>query len=113
MKKFILCNNNHIPPIHMKDTKELQEFIKSNMDIDISLQDTYLLWDSISDSWDAVWLDINIHPEGETREEFLKREMCKRGYLVDESSTLCPAYTYDEEEEDPDYITMRIMSDKF
>lgn len=113
MKKFILCNNNHIPPIYMKDTKELQEFIKSHMDIDISLQDTYLLWDSISDSWDAVWLDIEIYPLGDTREEFLKREMCKRGYLVSESGTIC-TNTYDEEEEeDPYYTTMRIMSDKF
>lgn len=38
--------------------------------------------------------------------------MCKRGYLVDESGTIC-TNTYDEEEEDPDYTTMRIMSDKF
>lgn len=83
MRKFVFSNKNNIPGNRMEDVKELQKFIRFHMDIDISLSDTYRLWDSISKSWSAGWLSIDTHPVGETREEFLESEMEKRGYLVD------------------------------
>lgn len=82
MKKFIFKRETNIPDSRIEDTKELQKFIKEKMDINISLTDTFLLWDSISDSWCAGWLDINTHPDGDTREEFLLYEMIRRGYFI-------------------------------
>lgn len=83
MKRFVFKKKEIIPSNYREDTKRLQEFIRSHLDIEISLYDTYTLWDSISDDWGASWLNIETHYEDMTRKEFLLYEMNKRGNIIE------------------------------
>lgn len=86
MLRFVPRKKNHsdLPDYVVEGTIEIMEFIRKNLDIYISFNDTYELWSDISYSWSAGWLSPGTHPEGSTREEFLLSEMEKRGYLVEE-----------------------------
>lgn len=83
MKKYVYNPPLGIPNYMIEDCKKLMEFMRSNMGIEISLNDTYRFWSDVSDSWDAVWLNIDSHYDRMTREEFLQYELEKRGYFIE------------------------------
>lgn len=80
MKKFLYCNQ--VPKNRLEDVQDLAIFIRNNLQIDISLGDTYRLWSDISESWSAGWLNIDAHYEDMTREDFILYEMQKRGFIL-------------------------------
>ena len=82
MKEFIFNPNTIVPSNRLDDVKEIRRFIIFEMNIQISLQDTYLFWDRVSDDWDAGWLSIDAHYEGMSREEFILIKMREHGHII-------------------------------
>lgn len=87
MRKFIMKNKKIIPANRMSDVRSLKKFIEEKLDIQISLMDTYLFWDHVSDSWCAGWLAITTHYDDMTREEFLEYELEKYGVILDDEDS--------------------------
>ena len=83
MRCFTYKGNTEIPECYLQDCMELQRFIRENLQIDISLLDTYRFWCDVSDSWDAIWLYIDTHYEDETREDFLEYQLQKYGNIYE------------------------------
>ena len=72
-----------IPYEHLDEVLELRRFIRDKLNIRMTVHDVYRLWCDVSASWDAGWLRIDTHYEGETREEFLMDQInryCRRTY---------------------------------
>ena len=82
MKRFIYDHVADIPDNRLEDVLRLRHFIMNNLNIDISVADTYRFWDSVSSSWSAGWLYIDTHYTCMTREEFLLGELQKYGTII-------------------------------
>lgn len=82
MQLFQFKFESMVPESYREDVRELQRFILDNLDIHISLTDTYLFWETVSDSWSASWLCITAHYEHQTREEFLLDKLNEFGCVI-------------------------------
>ena len=84
MKRFVFKREKVVPDARIDDCRELRKFIRNNLNVEISLRDTYDFWCKVSESWSAGWLYIDTHYEGYTREEFLLEMLERYGVLIDE-----------------------------
>lgn len=83
MEHFVFKSTVVIPECYMEDVYNLRNFIITEMNIQISLKDTYLLWSAVSEDWDAGWLSITAHYEDQTRGEFLRDCMERHGRIFE------------------------------
>lgn len=81
MDRYVFIGQERIPSNRIDDVKELQTFIRRELDIFLTINDVYKLWCQVSEDWDAGWLTIYTHFNGVTREEFLRDQIekyCRR-----------------------------------
>ena len=78
MNKFAFHINTILPDDTLKDVKKLRRIIMQDLNIMISMQDTYLLWSVIGEDFYEDKLAI----PGITIQDYLKEKMREHGTII-------------------------------